>query len=123
MRAQENSSSWFAINATGIEPPTPRESNCNVLAAIAHRPSRELASASVSHQKRPHRNATKAIETKSIDSLPLKTVCLQVSIPAASRTCKWVAGEWRAANGVLHQKRTILRAQAIQAKSPSACPK
>jgi hypothetical protein len=33
-------------------------------AAITHRPNRELATAPVSHQKRPHQNATNAIEPK-----------------------------------------------------------
>jgi len=33
-------------------------------AAMAHRPNRELATAPDSHQKRPHRDATNAIERK-----------------------------------------------------------
>jgi hypothetical protein len=64
MKAQENSSSGFAISATGIEPPTPAGIELQCPAAIAHRPNRELATAPVSHQKRPHRNATNAIERR-----------------------------------------------------------
>ncbi|MCK1639652.1 hypothetical protein IVA95_19145 [Bradyrhizobium sp. 157] len=43
--AQENSSSWFATSTIGIEPPTPAGIELQCLAASAHRPNRELASA------------------------------------------------------------------------------
>ncbi|UPK06965.1 hypothetical protein [Bradyrhizobium sp. 170] len=64
MKAEENSSSWFSISATGIESPTPAGIEFQCPAAIAHRPNRELVTAPVSHQKRPHRNATNAIERR-----------------------------------------------------------
>jgi hypothetical protein len=46
----------------------PRESNCNARRRNALRPNRELATAPVSLQKRPHRNATNAIERRRNNS-------------------------------------------------------
>ncbi|MCK1514659.1 hypothetical protein IVB22_19240 [Bradyrhizobium sp. 190] len=60
MKAQENSSSWFATSAIGIEPPAPAGIELQCLAASAHRPNRELPSApEMTSLKRNKRDRTR----------------------------------------------------------------